>query len=186
MTEHAILDLHTNIIQSIEKQEKSSCIFLDFAKVFDTVDQKILLKKLDYYGIRGLALRWFEFYLTNRKQVDKIGFNYPSLQTVVCGVPQGSVLGPLLFLIYINNIHISSSKVKFHLFADDTCIFHSSKNLHTLEIEVNSALKNISDWLISNKLTLNVDKSNLLFFNVSNIQKTDLDILLGNEKLEVK
>ena len=95
-------------------------------------------------------------------------------------------LGPLLFLIYINDIHISSSKVKFHLFADDTCIFHSSKNLHTLEIEANGALKNISDWLISNKLTLNIGKSNLLFFNMNNIQKTYLDIQLGNKKLEAK
>ena len=150
------------------------------------MDHKILLKKLDYYGIRGLALRWFESDRTNRKQAGKIGLNYPSLQTVVCGVPQGSVLGPLLFLIYINNIHISSSKVKFDLFVDDTCVFHSSKNLHTLQIEVNGAVKNISDWLISNKLTLNIDKSNLLFFNMNNIQKTDLDIRLGNEKLEVK
>ena len=135
------------------------------------MDRKISLKKLDYYGIRDVALRWFECYLANRKQAVKTGVNHSSSQTVVCGVPQGSVLEPLLFLICINDTHISYSKVKFHLFAYDTCIFHSSKNLHTLENEVNGALENISDWLISNKLTFKVDKANLLFFNMNNIHK---------------
>ena len=143
-TEHAILDRYTNVIQSIEKQKRSSCIFLYF-DTFDAVDHKILLKKLDYYGIRGISLRWFDYYLANRKQAVKIGLNHSSFKTVVCGVPQESVLEPLLFLIYINDIHISSSKIKFHLFADDTHIFHYSKNFHTLENEVNGALKNISD-----------------------------------------
>ena len=136
MTEHTILDLHTNVIQSIEKQEKPSCIFLDFARAFDTVDDIILLKKLDYHGIRDIAIRWFKSYRAYRKQAVKIGLNHSSFEAVVCEVPQGSVLGPLLFLIYINDIHILSSKVKFHLLADDTCIFRSSKNLHTLENEV--------------------------------------------------
>ena len=143
-TEHAILDRYTNVIQSIEKQKRSSCIFLYF-DTFDTADHKILPKKLDYYGIRGISLRWFDYYLANRKQAVKIGLNHSSFKTVVCGVPQESVLEPLLFLIYINDIHISSLKIKFHLFADDTHIFHYSKNFHTLENEVNGALKNISD-----------------------------------------
>ena len=141
MIEHAIFDLYTNVIQSIEKQEKSSCIFLDFVKTFDTEDHRILLKDLDYYGVRGIALRFFESYLANSKQAVKIGLYHSSFQAVVCVVPQESVLGPLLFLIYINDIHISSLKVKFHLFADDTCIFNSGKNLHTLENEVSGALK---------------------------------------------
>ena len=107
LTKHALLDVYTNVIQPIVKQEKSSGIFLDFAKAFDTVDQKILLIKLDYYVIRGITLRWYESYLAIRKQAVKAGLNYSSFQTVVCEVPQGSVLGFLLFLIYISDIHIS-------------------------------------------------------------------------------
>ena len=91
MTEHAKLDLCASVIQSIGKQEKLSCMFLDFAKAFDSVDHKILLKRLDYYGLRGIALKWFESYFVNGKQAVKIGLNYSSFQTVDCSVPQGSV-----------------------------------------------------------------------------------------------
>ena len=159
---------------------------MDFAKAFDALNHKILPTKLDYYRVRGIAIKWFESYLANRKSAIKIGLKYTSFQAVVCGVLQGSVYGSLLLLIYINDIHISSSKVKFHLFAGDMCIFHSGKNLHTLENKLHGALKNISDWLISNKLTLNVDESNLLFFHMNRIQKADLNIRLENEKLKVK
>ena len=128
-TEHALLDLYRNIVQSIKSEEKTSCIFLDFAKAFDTVNHEILLGKLEHYGIRGLPLIWFKSYLSNRKQAVKIGQCISHDKPITCGVPQGSVLGPLLFLIYVNDIHVSSPQVKFHLFADDTCIFNSSKQL---------------------------------------------------------
>ena len=86
------------------------------------------------------------------------------------GVPQGSVLGPLLFLIYINDIFLAASKVSFHLFADDTCIFHSNKNYRKLEDEINTSLDNITNWLKANKLMINVKKSNLVVFKVGNNQ----------------
>ena len=84
---------------------------------------------------------------------------------VCCGVPQGSILGPLLFLIYINDIHNSSSKFNFFLFADDTNLLYSDKNLRTLENIVNKELENISDWLFANKLSLNIAKSNFVIFH---------------------
>ena len=140
-TEHAVLDLYTNILQAIESKEKSSCIFLNFPKTFDTVNHEILLGKLEHYGIKGLPLIWFKSYLSNSKQAVKIGQCVSSFKTITCGVPQESVLGPLLFLIYVNDIHVSSPKVKFHLFANDMYIFHSSKQFSSLEKELNIALE---------------------------------------------
>ena len=133
------------MLQAIEKQHKTSCIFLDFAKAFDIVNHDILIKKLEYYGIRGKPLNWLISYLSNRKQAVKIDQTLSSFQTITCGVPQGSILGPLLFLIYINDIHVSSPQVKFHLFADDTCIFHSSKDATTLQRDLNTSLENVSN-----------------------------------------
>ena len=180
-TQHAILDLYLNIIEAIEVHGKSTCIFLDFAKAFDTANHDILLSKLEYYGIRGFALCLLRSYLTDRTQRVKIG---KDPQTVTSGVPQGSVLGPLLFLLYINNIYLSSPFVKFHLFLDDTCIFHSHHNISTLETELNIAPQNFTNWLRANKLTLNISKSNLLSFNVGNKSQTKFDIFIDYEQLK--
>ena len=187
-TEHAILDLHSNIIKAIEKKEKTFAIFLDFAKAFDTVNHQILIKKLEHFSIRNTQLKWFDSDLTDRQQCVKIGENTSDYKTVKCGVPQGSVLGPLLFLIYINDIPVSTSKVSFHLFADDTCLFYSNKDYKQLEIDINKALENIVNWLKANKLTLNVKKSNLILFNIQTNAKENpqIKICIGNSKLEQK
>ena len=187
-TEHAILDLHSNIIKAIEKKEKTCLIFLDFAKAFDTINHEILIKKLGHFGIRNTQLKSFDSYLTDRQQCVKIGENTSDYKTVKCGVPQGSVLGPLLFLIYINDIPVSTSKVSFHLFADDTCLFYSNKDYKQLEIDINRALENIANWLKANKLTLNVKKSNLILFNIQTNAKENppIKICIGNSELEQK
>ena len=130
-TEHAILDLHTKIIKSVEKHEKACSIFLDFAKAFDTINHDILLSKLEYYGVQDIPLKWFKSYLQNRQQCVKINSNISDFQTLLCGVPQGSVLGPSLFHIYINDIFLSALKVSFHLFVDDTCILLKQKSKTT-------------------------------------------------------
>ena len=127
-TEHAILDLHTKIIKSIEKHEKACSIFLDFAKAFDTVNHDILLSKLEYYGGKDIPLK---SYLQNRQQCIKINSDISDFQTLLCGVPQGSVLGPSLFHIYINDIFLSAPKVSFHLFVDDTCVSLKQKSKTT-------------------------------------------------------
>lgn len=167
-TEQAIIDMQSKIVEAYENKEKACCIFLDFAKAFDTVNHSILIRKLEHYGIRGSSLNWFASYLTNRQQSVEVGNQISDLQHIDNGVPQGSVLGPLLFLLYINDISDCSSKVTFYLFADDTSIFMSHKDINTLQDKLNAELVHVSDWLIANKLSLNVKKSNALLFRTKN------------------
>ena len=142
-------------------------VFIDLSKAFDTVDHEILLWKLDQYGIRGIVNSWFSSYLKGRFQTTEIENIVSDRQEMLCGVPQGSVLGPLLFLIYVNDICNSSKILNFFLFADDTNLLYSDRNLMRLESILNDELDNISDWLIANKLTLNLKKSNFVIFHPS-------------------
>ena len=129
-----------------------------------------MLDKLEYYGLRGTAHAWFKSYLTERKQTVSVNGATANDLFINCRVPQGRVLGPLLFLLYINDIYVSSQKLDFHLFADDTSLLFSNKNLQTFEQTVNSELTNISDWLLA---SLNVPKFNFLIMNpLQNIDKS--------------
>ena len=166
-TQHAILDI-VNSIQSNMDDKLFTCgIFLDFKKVFDTVDHSILLSKLYHYGIRGPVNEWFSSYLNGRVQTTQIDKEISSKRNVLTGVPQGSVLGPLLFLIYINDIYNSSKKLSFYLFADDTNLLYADKDLKSLESVINIELQKVCNWLNANKLTLNTKKSNFVIFRPS-------------------
>ena len=164
-TEFAIHSLVNNIIQCLENKEVGFCILLDFAKAFDTVNHEILLDKLDYYGIRGITHQWFKSYLADRKQCTEICNIQSEFGYVKHDVPQGSILGPLLFLLYINDIVLSSSICKFTLFADDTSLFYSNNNKAEGAKILNAKLSKIAEWLAANKLSLNVSKSKLLIFS---------------------
>ena len=164
-TSHALLLITDKIQKAIENKTFACGIFLDLQKAFDTVDHSILLKKLEYYGIRGLPLQWFSSYLKNRKQFVSIGNDASNQKPITCGVPQGSVLGPLLFLIYINDFSNSATSLDFHLFADDSNLFYSHQNLQVLERNVNEQLSKVHEWLCANKLSLNIEKSNFVLFH---------------------
>ena len=164
-TSMAILDLLEKISKSLLEKSRSCCVFLDLAKAFDTVSHEILLAKLEHYGVRGISNEWFRSYLFNRKQSVAISNTLSNPLTINCGVPQGSILGPLLFILYINDILSASDKFDFVQFADDTCLFLKDKSKVTLTDTTNLELSKISDWLVSNELSLNVTKSNFLYFS---------------------
>ena len=161
-TEQALAEITENLKNAIDNNVFTCGVFLDFAKAFDTVDHKILLTKLQAYGIRGIPLEWFTSYLYHRKQYVSLNGLESTKQTVVCGVPQGSSLGPLLFLIYINDIPNSSDKLNFRLFADDTNVFASSASAVNLECIVNDELTKVKKWCDINKLSLNIKKTHYM------------------------
>ena len=169
-THMALLSLIDRLTNAVEDGEYVIGIFLDSSKAFDTVDHHISLEKLYHYGIRGCAHNWFTSYLSIRKQFVTYNGTQSEQQTIKCGVPQGSILGPLLFLVYINDLpHICHNTFPV-LFADDTNLFISGKNINHLEQTINTELDNIILWLKANKLSLNNKKT--LFMLFSGFKKT--------------
>ena len=172
-----------NLINALQNKEYVIGVFLDFSKAFDTVDHSILLKKLYHYGIRGIAYEWFESYLSGRTQFVTYNDEKSSIKPMTCGVPQGSILGPILFLLYINDlVSVCKHSLPF-LFADDTNLFTSGKNLNDLKDKVNEELANISVWLKVNKLSLNVKKTHFLIFSNKNSKPDKVEIFIDDKAI---
>ena len=164
-TLHAIIGMTETIKEAIDNGMFGCSVYIDQQKAFDTVNHSILPKKLEHYGIRGVELSWFSSYLSKRKQFVSVNGSTSDYLEVSCGVPQGSVLGPLLFLIYINDLPSVSKVLSFYVFADDTNIFYSSHDLITLQKVMNRELKKVKKWLDANQLALNIDKTNFVIFH---------------------
>lgn len=167
-TEDAVNLLTETVSGHLDSQKKCVGIFLDLAKAFDTVSVPILLRKLEIMGVRGLPLDWFRSYLTLRKQCVKVGEHVSTLKDVSFGVPQGSILGPTLFIIYMNDIHsLSIKKADSICYADDTAIiFHGNTWAQTFA-NAEAGMSLVADWLQNNLLTLNTNKTKYLAFRIT-------------------
>ena len=182
-TNHALTDITETIRQALDNKKFACGVFVDLQKAFDTVNHDILIAKLDHYGIRGLANDWFSSYLKNRSQfVSILGYN-SSTKPVNHGVPQGSVLGPLLFLIYINDLHSSIKKSKVYHFADDTNLLNINKSPKKMQKEVNFDLKILYKWLLANKISLNCDKTEIIFFHKPGESAPNLKIKMNGHRI---
>lgn len=161
-TEHAILEIVDHITTGFEKNEFTLGIFIDLSKAFDTVNHSILLEKINYYGVTNKTYSWIKSYLTDRKQY-VINPDSGTLN-IMCGVPQGSILGPLLFLIYINDFCNVSANLNSIMYADDTNLFMSKSDINQLYGEMNIELVKVNKWFRANKLSINVKKTQYTLF----------------------
>ena len=164
-TTAAVLSLTDYIIRAFDDGKFVVGVFLDLTKAFETVNHNILLKKLEYIGVRGVALQWFQSYLTDRKQYVMFNGSKSDSKQLFYSVPQGSILGPLLFNLYINDVASIAMNMNRTIFADDSCFYLVNENLTTLINTINSDLLIVDNWLKCNKLTLDSEKlHNTLFF----------------------
>ena len=172
-TSLALMEIVDNCYNNIDQQNIVLGLFLDFEKAFDTVFHPILLDKLYHYGIRGIMYRWLKNYLLNRKQYTYVNGVNSDMLGIEYGVPQGSILGPLLFLVYINDMHNALENEFPRLFADDTNLFLIAPTLDLLQTKVNSVTTSLESWLLSNKLSLNTSKTTFMVIKTKRIKQLE-------------
>ena len=166
-----LIDLIEEITSSLDKGLYVVSLFLDLSKAFDTVNHQILLNKLKYYGLQQSEYNWFQSYLNNRKQQVHANGVASDTRFISTGVPQGSILGPLLFIIFINDLPKSSTFFSTRLYADDTSLTASGSDLASLLREINNHIPAVYEWICSNKLTLNLTKTNSGFLSLCLVKR---------------
>ena len=184
-TTSALLKFTDSLLESMDEGRVSGVVYLDLRKAFDTVDHSLLLLKLTEYGVSKACLKWFRSYLSQRSQQTSVGDALSSKRSVTIGVPQGSVLGPLLFLVFINNLPLSVKYSNKILFADDTAIYCSRKNCNEIQNKMNEDLALVKKWLNDNRLTLNVTKSKFVLVGGKQQLKRFQDLSLKIEEDEL-
>ena len=184
-TATALLDCTNEWYVNLDRKLFNLIVFIDLKKAFDTVDHHILLEKLESYGIKGQALSLLKSYLTNRIQKCKINGFVSSEKPIRCGVPQGSILGPLLFLLYINDLPECLNITRPRLFADDTNLTASGDSMTDVQSAVNSDLENLRKWLVANRLSLNVAKTEFMLIGSKQmIKDAHPNILIENKQIK--
>ena len=168
--DHAVGELLSDIVKNFELNKPTICLYLDLSKAFDTLQHTVILKKLERYGIRGKCLEWMESYLNNRKMLVKCRMDNGDIikshqQEVTYGTPQGSCLGPLLFLVFCNDLQLHLIHLRAIQFADDTTLYMSHWKAQYLEYCINDDLRSVEDWFRANKLTLNALKTVSMIFD---------------------
>ena len=158
------MELVDKLYKQLDDSQSPFCVFIDLSKAFDTINHNILLAKLKYYGLDENALSWFKSYLSDRRQFVEVDGFKSKTEFIRTGVPQGSTLGPLLFIIYMNDINDVSNLLKSILFADDTSLNSTisvfpSRDSREMSLKINNELVKVIDWLKANKLSLNAKKN---------------------------
>jgi hypothetical protein len=179
-TEVALLNVSDKILSNMDNGYLTGAVFIDLSKAFDTVDHELLVNKLRSLGMDDICVQWFISYLGNRSQVTSVASTLSSSAAVTVGVPQGSILGPLLFLIYVNDLVKCPLQSEIVLYADDTVLYCSGKNVHELELQLNDDLSVVSHWFNRNLLTINTSKCKFMVFGstrkLNNIETVDIYI----------
>lgn len=176
----AVFDLINNIQSALDGNKLAAAICVDLKKAFDTVDHQILLSKLHRIGVRGHIHEWFKSYLSNRPQLVKLNGIESLIEVIKCGIPQGSILGPLLFLIYINDMGLLRLNGNLLLFADDAALIYTATDPHQLEADMLQDLALLNSWFMANKLSLNVLKTNYIIFTKPSAPMPQLSLLIGS------